>query len=112
MSAPHKESITEYLKTQVGDDADMIEMLYEEYLSTLEEKMTALEPLMTQPLDCAKVFPTAHALKGDTAVVGDTRTSEIAAAFSDSIKGGDAAGGWKYYEQLKAVTAEVFAERG
>ena len=80
-----KDEILTYLKEQVGDDKDLLDSLYEEYCSTAKEYVGALKAALPQG-DFAELKRLAHALKGNSAMVGDTEMNAHALAFENGAK--------------------------
>ena len=81
-----KEMIYEHLKSQVGtDDATLLDSLYEEYCNTIEEKIANLKAAI-ESNDFEALRKLTHALKGDSAIVGDEPMREHALAFEQGAK--------------------------
>ena len=86
-----KEMIYEYLKGQVGsDDQTLLDSLYEEYCSTIEAKVTDLKNAI-EGNNFETLRQLAHALKGDSAIVGDEPLRAHALAFENGAKAADMA---------------------
>lgn len=102
-----KQEIFAYLKDQVGaDDNDLLESLYMEYCNTLREKIAAIETCYASG-DLAELKRIAHSLKGDTAVVGDNVTHELAVTFEGFVKVGNLEAGKPFFEKLQAICANI-----
>ena len=81
-----KDMIYAYLKEQVGtDDETLLDSLYEEYCSTIETKIANLKSAIENN-DFEALRQLAHALKGDSAIVGDQPMREHALAFELAAK--------------------------
>ena len=78
-----------YLKEQIGtDDQTLLDSLYEEYCHTIETKIANIkEALESNNFDLLRKL--AHALKGESAMVGDVPMNEHALAFENAAKAMD-----------------------
>jgi chemotaxis protein histidine kinase CheA len=84
-----KDMIYAYLKEQVGtDDMTLLDSFYEEYCKTIEEKIVNLKAAL-ESKDFEALRKLTHALKGDSAIVGDEPMREHALAFENGAKAND-----------------------
>ena len=80
-----KEEIIAYLKEQVGDDKELLDTLYSDYRATVTEYVEALKAALPKG-DFTELKRLAHALKGNSAMLGDTEMNAHALAFENGAK--------------------------
>ena len=80
-----KEEIIAYLKEQVGDDKELLDTLYSDYCATVTEYVEALKAALPKG-DFTELKRLAHALKGNSAMLGDTEMNAHALAFENGAK--------------------------
>ena len=80
-----KECCRTYLTEQFGDDAEVVEAIYAEYVSSVNAKMaeagTALDTGTWDVLDRA-----AHTIKGNALAAGDRQMANAAIALRNAAK--------------------------
>ena len=101
-----KEELFTYLRTQIGEDQDTLDMLFSEYKATLEQKLGQISPMLEQG-SLEELRPIAHSLKGDTAIVGDTTANRAAVAFEAAVKSGLLAESRQLFAELQACLKQL-----
>ena len=80
-----KDSCVKYLNEQFGGDADVVNEIYAEYVSSLKEKLGEAEAAL-QAEEWIKLDRAAHAIKGNALSAGDNETAEIAITLRNAAK--------------------------
>ncbi len=97
-----KECCKTYLNEQFGDDADVTNEIYGEYVSSVRVKITeataALSGSEWQPLDRV-----AHTIKGNALAAGDNEMSDTAIQLRKAAQLQDAAQAGALIERLKEL---------
>lgn len=90
-----KQMIRDYMKTQFDDDQETIDAIYEEYKSSMVEKLGEILAALPSG-DCAKLQKLAHSLKGTSSMVGDMEINAVAVKLDLAGKASD-------YETFKSL---------
>ena len=97
-----KECCKTYLNEQFGDDADVVNEIYGEYVSSVRVKImeatTALTGSAWQPLDRV-----AHTVKGNALAAGDNEMADTAIQLRKAAQLQDAAQAGALIERLKEL---------
>ena len=96
----------QYLDEQFGGDADMVNEIYGEYASSMQEKaqeaVTALAGASWEILDRV-----AHTIKGNALAAGDNEMAQLGIELRQAAKLQDAAQSASLIEGIKAMTQEL-----
>lgn len=80
-----KKSCEDWLKSQMGDDVDLIREIYTEYVTTAKGLIQQITDLPCE-YDPALLDRLLHTLKGTAAMAGDSALSSLAAAARQNSK--------------------------
>ena len=86
-----KECCAKYLEEQFGGDADVMNEIYGEYVSSIREKLGEAGDALAAS-DWTKLDRTAHTMKGNALAAGDAEVADAAialrkaAALSDALQ--------------------------
>ena len=100
-----KECCRSYLNEQFGGDADVMNEIYGEYVSSLREKRSEAEAALAAG-DWALLDRAAHTIKGNALAAGDQETAETAISLRNAAKlqdGGAASGLLAKIRELSAA---------
>jgi len=79
-----------YLNEQFGGDADVVNEIYSEYVSSVDAKLAECDESLASG-DWTRLDRAAHTIKGNALAAGDTETAETAIALRNAAKLNDAA---------------------
>ena len=85
-----KDCCRAYLAEQFGGDADVMAEIYNEYVSSIGEKIGEAESALAAS-DWTKLDRTAHTIKGNALAAGDQEMADTAIALRKSAALSDAA---------------------
>jgi HPt (histidine-containing phosphotransfer) domain-containing protein len=85
-----KECCKKYLDEQFGGDADIMAEIYNEYVSSVGEKISEAESALAAS-DWTKLDRTAHTIKGNALAAGDQEMADTAISLRKSAALSDAA---------------------
>lgn len=101
-----KECCRTYLDEQFGGDADVINEIYGEYVSSMRVKLmeaeTALAGAAWMPLDRV-----AHTIKGNALASGDRTMADVAIALRSAAQLQDAAQATQLIKRLKELSEQL-----
>ena len=80
-----KECCRKYLNEQLGDNAEVVEAIYAEYVVSIGAKMAEADAALAAGAWNA-LDKVAHTVKGNSFAVGDQQMAEAAIALQDSAK--------------------------
>jgi len=96
-----KEMVKEYLVREFGDES-LAQEVYAEYRSSTEPKIVESAQALAAR-DFVQLDRTAHALKGNALMIGDTEALDAALALRDAAKAQDASAGEAALARVRAV---------
>ena len=101
-----KECCKNYLSEQFGEDADVINEIYAEYVSSMRVKLmeadTALAGAAWTPLDRV-----AHTIKGNALAAGDRTMADVAIELRNAAQLQDAAQATTLIGRLKDLSEQL-----
>ena len=80
-----KECCKKYLNEQFGDDAEVVDAIYAEYVSSIGAKMAEADAALAAGAWDA-LDKVAHTVKGNALAAGDTQMAEAAIALRNAAK--------------------------
>ena len=98
-----KECCKQYLDEQFGGDADVMAEIYNEYVSSVGEKIGEAESALAAS-DWTKLDRTAHTVKGNALAAGDQEMADVAIALRKSAALSDAALSAALLENIKELS--------
>lgn len=101
-----KECCKTYLDEQFGGDADIVNDIYNEYVSSVAEKLAeAEEALAAAAWD--RLDKVAHAVKGNALAAGDTEMADTAIALRGAAKLSDAERAGSLVARLRELETQL-----
>ena len=97
-----KECCAKYLEEQFGGDADIMNEIYGEYVSSVREKIVEAGEALAAS-DWTKLDRTAHTMKGNALAAGDAETAEVAIALRKAAALCDAAQAASLVDRIKEL---------
>ena len=101
-----KECCKKYLNEQFGDDAEVVDAIYAEYVTSIGVKMSEADAALAagawDPLD--KV---AHAVKGNSLAAGDQQMADKAIALRSAAKLQERDQAAQLIADMKALAAQL-----
>ena len=98
-----KECCKQYLDEQFGGDADVMAEIYNEYVSSVGEKIGEAESALAAS-DWTKLDRTAHTIKGNALAAGDQEMADVAIALRKSAALSDSALSAALLENIKELS--------
>ena len=80
-----KECCRKYLNEQFGDDAEVVEAIYAEYVPSVDAKMAEADTALAEGAWDA-LDKVAHAVKGNSLAAGDQQMADVAIALRNAAK--------------------------
>lgn len=97
-----KECCKVYLEEQFGGDDDLVGEIYNEYVSSVAEKLAEADNALAAA-EWDKLDKVAHTVKGNALAAGDTEMAETAIALRGTAKLADATESQKLIGRLKEL---------
>ena len=101
-----KECCEKYLNEQFGNDAEVVDAIYAEYVSSIGDKMAEADAAVAagawDTLD--KV---AHTIKGNALTAGDQQMADVAIALRGVAKQQDRSGVDRLIADMKALATQL-----
>ena len=94
-----KECCRKYLGEQLGNDMEVINVIYAEYVSSIDDKMAEA--------DAATLDKVAHTIKGNALTAGDQQMADVAIALRGVAKQQDRGGVDRLIADMKALAAQL-----
>ena len=101
-----KASIKTWLTEQIGADEALLQMLYDEYRTTITTQLAQARTDLAAA-DFPALDRTAHALKGAALATGDNEMLEPVLALRDAAKASDGAAAATAVEKIAALAAQL-----
>lgn len=99
-----KSCCREYLSKQFPGDDGVVEEIYAEYCSSMEEKLTEMTQTLAKA-DWEVLDRLAHTVKGNSLWVGDTEMAEVAIELRGAAKTSDTAKAESCIARLRKIAA-------
>ena len=80
-----KESCKKYLNEQFGDDAEVVDAIYAEYVASIGAKTAEADAALAEGA-WDKLDKVAHTVKGNSLAAGDQQMADVAIALRNSAK--------------------------
>ena len=80
-----KECCRKYLTEQFGDDTEVVDAIYAEYVSSIGAKMAEADAALAEGA-WDKLDKVAHTVKGNSLAAGDQQMADVAIALRNSAK--------------------------
>ena len=80
-----KECCRKYLMEQFGDDVEVVDEIYAEYVSSIKAKTAAADSALSAG-DWEELDKVAHAVKGNSLAAGDQQMADTAIALRNAAK--------------------------
>ncbi|MBQ9500676.1 MAG: Hpt domain-containing protein [Lentisphaeria bacterium] len=100
-----KQCCRDYLMEQFGDE-DVVNEIYAEYASSLQEKILELENAVSRQ-DWTALDPVAHAVKGNALATGDADIANAAIALRTAAKMSDGAAARSLLAKIREFAKEI-----
>ena len=101
-----KECCKAYLNEQFGGDADVIAEIYNEYVSSVREKVEDAGKSLSAS-DWTTLDRVAHTIKGNALSSGDKETAQVAIEMRSAATLADAALAASLLEKIKKLAEEL-----
>lgn len=101
-----KECCKAYLEEQFGGDADVMGEIYNEYVSSIKEKMTEADAELAGG-DWVALDRTAHTVKGNALATGDEEMAQTAISLRGAAKLQDSAQAAELISRLKELAGTL-----
>ena len=101
-----KECCAAYLNEQFGGDADVVNEIYTEYVSSAKDKVTEAEMVLADE-QWDLLDKVAHTIKGNALAAGDVETANIGIALRSEAKLHNATAAATLIAKLKELTATL-----
>ena len=101
-----KECCKAYLDEQFGGDADIVNEIYAEYVSSIREKLVEVEAALSSG-DWTRLDRAAHTIKGNALSSGDKETAQVAIEMRSAATLADAALAASLLEKIKKLAEEL-----
>lgn len=101
-----KAQVRAWLAEQIGEDEELLQSLYAEYVSALTELFAKAKGEIAAG-DYVALNKTAHTLKGSTSTVGDTEMFDAVLVLRDAAKASDGAGAVAALTRLESLKAAL-----
>lgn len=101
-----KECCKAYLDEQFGGDADVVNEIYAEYVSSIREKLVEAEAALSSG-DWTRLDRAAHTIKGNALSSGDKETAQVAIEMRSAATLADAALAASLLEKIKKLAEEL-----
>lgn len=95
-----------FLDEQFGGDEEIVSEIYAEYVSSLHAKAKEAADRLAAA-DWTHLDETAHTIKGNALVAGDTETADAAIALRGAAKLGDAEKGRELVARITELAAQL-----
>ena len=101
-----KECCKRYLNEQFGDDAEVVDAIYAEYVSSIGAKMAESDAALA-----ANAWDTldkvAHTVKGNSLAAGDQQMADVAIALRSAAKSQDRGQAAQLIADMKALAEQL-----
>ncbi len=101
-----KECCEKYMKEQFGDDAELLQSIYDEYVCSAMAKTDETKKLCTS-CEWPALDRVAHTIKGNALAVGDEETAEVAVSLRKAAAVGDAREVSALIERMERLVSEL-----
>ena len=98
-----KECCAKYLEEQFGGDADIMNEIYGEYVSSIREKIAEADAALAAS-DWTRLDRTAHTVKGNALAAGDAETADVAIALRKAAALADASLSASLVDRIKKLS--------
>ena len=98
-----KECCAKYLEEQFGGDADIMNEIYGEYVSSIREKIAEADAALAAS-DWTRLDRTAHTVKGNALAAGDAETADVAIALRKAAALADASLSASLVDRIKELS--------
>lgn len=98
-----KECCAKYLEEQFGGDADIMNEIYGEYVSSIHEKIAEADEALAAS-DWTRLDRTAHTMKGNALAAGDAETADVAIALRKAAALADASLSASLVDRIKELS--------
>ena len=95
-----------FLDEQFGGDEEIVSEIYAEYVSSLHDKAKEAADRLAA-CDWTRLDETAHTIKGNALVAGDTETADAAIALRGASKLGDSAKAGELVARIRELAAQL-----
>lgn len=95
-----------FLSEQFGGDEDIVAEIYAEYVTSLHAKAQEAADRLAAA-DWQRLDETAHTIKGNALVAGDTETADAAIALRGASKLGDSAKAGELVARIRELAAQL-----
>ena len=101
-----KECCRQYLDEQFGGDADIVNEIYNEYVSSMNTKVAEAEARFAEK-NWEQLDRVAHAVKGNSLAAGDQEVANVAIALRNAAKLQDEAESGELVGKLRGFLASL-----
>ncbi len=101
-----KECCNAYLSEQFGGEKELIEEIYSEYVSSIDEKMKEAVGALASG-DWKRLDVVAHTIKGNALAVGDKDMADTAISMRTSAQLADSARASDLLERIKELSTTL-----
>lgn len=101
-----KESCKKYLNEQFGDDAEVVDAIYAEYVASIGAKTAEADAALAEGA-WDKLDRVAHTVKGNSLAAGDQQMADAAIALRGAAKSQDRGQAAQHIADMKALAEQL-----
>ena len=101
-----KECCRKYLNEQFGDDAEVVDAIYAEYVTSIGVKMSEADAALAAS-EWDTLDKVAHTVKGNSLAAGDQQMADVAIALRSAAKSQDRGQAAQLIADMKALAAQL-----